>query len=64
LIYGDDDGDRIVNAADLLDFRQAWLSRSSDDNFIEGFDSNLDGRINAVDLLGFRTNWLKRVDFI
>jgi hypothetical protein len=50
-LYGDANGDRIVNAADLSLFRSAYGSTDST------FDVNGDGVINAADLTAFRANY-------
>jgi len=61
--FGDADGNRVVNAPDLLEFRRTWLSSDSSSNFDASFDSNADGNINVVDLLAFRGNYLDRITF-
>lgn len=63
-LYGDIDGDRTVNAVDLLSFRKTYSAVTSDANFIPSFDSNGDGRVNAIDLLQFRKNYRKTLAFV
>jgi len=50
-LYGDSDGNRVVNQADLANFRIFF--GSSDVTF----DSNLDGVVNQLDLAAFRVNF-------
>jgi len=50
--YGDADGNRIVNALDLLRFRQAYGPAGGTNN--PNFDYGDDGVVNALDLLQFR----------
>ena len=47
-LYGDANGDRIVNVFDLLSFRRAFRGSAAD------FDYNGDGVVNVLDLLQFR----------
>jgi hypothetical protein len=47
-LYGDSDGSRVVNQADLANFRIFF--GSSDITF----DANLDGVVNQTDLAAFR----------
>jgi hypothetical protein len=50
-LYGDSDGNRVVNQADLANFRVFF--GSSDVTF----DVNLDGVVNQTDLAAFRVNF-------
>ena len=52
-LYGDANGDRTVNAADLTLFRNVFGAVTTDPTF----DFNGDGVINAADLNRFRTNF-------
>ena len=57
-LYGDSNGDRVVNLVDLFSFRNAY-GRSGEEAFM--FDDNADGVINLVDLLAFRDGYGRRV---
>ena len=63
-LYGDSNGDRLVNVVDLLDFRRTFLASTVDTNYNSSFDYNGDGIINVVDLLQFRNNFLHTLDFV
>ena len=63
-LFGDSNGDRLVNVFDLLSFRQAWLTNEDDPDFDSAFDSNADGNISVFDLLRFRQNWLATSEFV
>lgn len=63
-LFGDSNGDRIVNLSDLLPFRRAWSSEEDDSDFDPNFDSNADGNINLNDLLRFRRNWMETSEFV
>ena len=52
-IYGDMNGDDIVNADDLLEFAGYWLQEDC------GLDLNGDCRINLREFVEFAGNWLE-----
>lgn len=62
-LYGDTDGNRIVNVFDLLAFRRTFLETEGSDDFNPQLDSDGDGIINVFDLLEFRRNFLETLDF-
>ncbi len=62
-LYGDTDGNRIVDVFDLLTLRQSWQAELGDENYRPGLDSNGDNAIDVFDLLAFRQNWLEEMDF-
>jgi Ca2+-binding RTX toxin-like protein len=53
-LFGDINGNRIVNTIDYLAFRQAFGKSPSDPLFNSAFDYNGDGVVNTVDYLFFR----------
>jgi hypothetical protein len=57
-LFGDINGDGIVNGSDFLAFRTAYLSFTGDSNYNPAFDYNSDGAINGSDYLRFRSNFL------
>jgi hypothetical protein len=61
--FGDVDGDRNVSSLDLLRFRQAFGSSSTDSNYDDRFDSDDDELISSSDLLRFRQNFGGTLDF-
>jgi len=58
-LFGDGDGNGIVNVFDLLGFRNTWGLSESDAGYADEFDFNDDGRVNIFDLLPFRSNFGK-----
>ena len=63
-LYGDNNGDRLVNVIDLLAFRQTYLTSTADANYNSGLDYNGDGIINVLDLLQFRQNFGENLAFV
>jgi hypothetical protein len=63
-LFGDNNGDRRINAFDLLGLRQTWLATNGDAEFDPVFDYNNDEVINAFDLLPFRQNFRKTLPFV
>jgi hypothetical protein len=53
-LYGDVTGDRLVNAADFVTFRQAFGSASGSPAYVAALDYDGDGLINALDFTQFR----------
>jgi glucose/arabinose dehydrogenase len=51
-LFGDADGNKVVNAADFLAFRLAYLSNTP------AFDLNNNGTVDSSDFLAFRLNFL------
>lgn len=60
--FGDHDGDRDVDAADLFEFRSSYSSNKSDPRFDTRFDWDADGDVDAADLFRFRANFSTRLD--
>jgi arylsulfate sulfotransferase len=52
-LFGDSDGDRDVDARDLLRFLGSFGSQPDDANYLEYFDVNSDGRVGLTDLVAF-----------
>jgi arylsulfate sulfotransferase len=52
-LYGDSDGDRDVDARDLLRFLGSFGRRSGDSGYLSYFDVNGDNRVGLVDLFAF-----------
>jgi len=52
-LYGDSDGDRDVDARDLLRFLSCVGSRAGDSNYVAFFDVNSDDRVGLVDVVAF-----------
>lgn len=52
-LFGDSDGNKVVDSADFLAFRLAFLNPS------EAFDHDGSGNVDATDFLAFRLNFLK-----
>ncbi|MBX7105620.1 MAG: hypothetical protein K1X57_16170 [Gemmataceae bacterium] len=52
-LFGDADGNKVVNSADFLQFRLAFLSSNPT------FDADGDGQVTSSDFLAFRLNFLK-----
>jgi V8-like Glu-specific endopeptidase len=63
-LYGDTNGDRLVNVFDLLGFRRAYLTAEGDADFDSDLDFNADDVINVFDLLSFRQNYRKSLPFV
>ena len=57
--FGDVDGDRDVDFADLFRFRKTYQKTSTDVGFDSRFDIDADGNIDEADLMAFRQNYLK-----
>lgn len=55
--YGDINGDRIINIADLFPFRNASFSTENDPNYNEAFDNDRDGKIDISELFLFRSRF-------
>ena len=53
-LFGDSDGDKDVDSADALRFRQAQNTLSTSSAYRAWFDSDSDGDIDSVDALRFR----------
>ena len=56
-LFGDGNGDRVVNVFDLLQLRNAFGSSIDDQNYNFAFDYSADEVINIFDLLQFRGNF-------
>ena len=63
-LFGDNNGDRIVNVFDLLAFRQTYRASAGDSNFNSNMDFGGDGNVNVFDLLQFRQNYRKTLAFV
>jgi hypothetical protein len=61
-LYGDSDGDRDVDAADLLLFLRTFGRRAGEPNYPAYFDSNGDGQVGVIDLLAFAQRLGKRLN--
>ena len=57
--FGDSDGDRDVDFADLFHFRKTYQKTSADVGFDSRFDTDADGDVDTADLFAFRQNYLK-----
>jgi hypothetical protein len=53
-MFGDSDGNRVVDALDLLRFRTSFGLTASDPGFLDYFDFEGNGAVDALDLLRFR----------
>lgn len=62
-LYGDANGDRIVNVLDLLEFRNTFNASANDANYNASLDYSGEGLINVLDLLQFRNNFGKTLSF-
>ncbi len=60
--FGDSDGDRDVDFADLFRFRKTYQKTSADVGFDSRFDIDADGDVDTADLFAFRQNYLKALD--
>jgi hypothetical protein len=56
-LYGDVNGDGVVNGLDLALFRSAFGSAAGDANFLAYLDFTGDGVLNGLDLAQFRTRF-------
>jgi hypothetical protein len=56
-LFGDANGDRVVNSADLTLFRVAFGASLGDPSYNLAFDVDGDGVINQTDLAAFRANF-------
>lgn len=63
-LYGDSDGNRIVNVFDLLAFRKTYLESDGSEDFDSQFDIDGNGTINVFDLLDFRRNYGDSLEFV
>ncbi len=57
--FGDSDGDRDVDFADLFRFRKTYQKTSTDVGFDFRFDLDADDDVDTADLFAFRQNYLK-----
>ncbi len=57
--FGDSDGNRTVDALDMLRFRSSYLRAAPDPAYNATFDSDSDGDVDAIDLLRMRQNYLQ-----
>jgi len=58
-LFGDADGDRDVDFADLLRFRRTYQKSAGDPAFDARFDADADGVVGAADLAAFGNNYQK-----
>jgi hypothetical protein len=56
-LFGDVNGDQVVNGFDLGFFRTAFGTQAGDPNYLSYLDINGDGVINGFDLGQFRTRF-------
>jgi hypothetical protein len=56
-LLGDSDGNRVVDALDLLRLRTSFGKVSTDPGFLAYFDFDGSGAVDALDLLRFRLNF-------
>src|SRR5439155_8512982 len=56
--YGDANGDRRVDVADLGQFAGTYLKTSIDPGYLAYFDFNADGRVDVADLGAFASRYL------
>jgi Dockerin type I domain len=56
-LFGDVNGDAVVNGTDLTAFRGAFGANSLDASYLAAFDWNGDGAINGTDLTQFRNRF-------
>jgi hypothetical protein len=56
-LYGDVNGDGVVDASDLETFRSTFNANSSNPQFVLNLDANSDGVIDALDLIQFRSRF-------
>ncbi len=61
--FGDDDGDRDTDVADLVQFGAAFRSNSSQPNFNPDLDHDGDGDLDVSDLIQFGQRFRGRIDF-
>ncbi|WP_144057405.1 hypothetical protein [Novipirellula maiorica] len=61
--FGDGDGDRDTDVADLGQFGAAFRSRSGDDHFNSDFDVDGDDDVDVADLGQFGQRFRERMDF-
>lgn len=57
-LFGDDNGNRIVDIADLFVFRGTYSLDSSHPNYRQSMDGDNNGTVGIADLFGFRSNYL------
>ncbi|XZE54303.1 dockerin type I domain-containing protein [Planctomycetaceae bacterium SH139] len=62
-LFGDSNGDRLVNFIDFLAFRNAFGSDSSEPEYQAALDENGDGVINFIDFLQFRSRFGGQLEF-
>ncbi len=55
--FGDSDGDRDVDIADLFRFRKTYQKTALDEGFDGRFDSDSDGDVDLADFFAFRQNY-------
>jgi len=56
-LYGDVNGDKVINGLDLTAFRNTFGTIIGSPNYVSYLDSNGDGAINGLDLAAFRTHF-------
>jgi hypothetical protein len=56
-MFGDVNGDQVINGFDLGLFRNTFGTAAGDPNYLSYFDFNGDGVINGFDLGQFRTRF-------
>ena len=62
-LYGDSNGDRSLNAADVLPFRRTYRATEGSPNYEASLDFNADGTVNAFDLLQLRRRYRSSLPF-
>ncbi len=61
-LYGDNDGNRVVNLFDFAAFRSTFGLQAGNSGYVEGFDSDDNDVINLFDFAAFRSNFGRTLD--
>jgi hypothetical protein len=59
-LFGDANGNRVVNGLDTYSLRTAYNSTSSSPNYLWFFDYNMDRTINSLDAQQYQKNLGRR----
>jgi hypothetical protein len=62
-LYGDADGDKDVDGADLSMFRTTYGALAGDSNYLWYFDYDKDGDVDGADYTEFRANYRKKLEY-